>query len=54
MQRRDFIKSAAVAGTIAAIGRRAHAAAKGWREFESPIQVNGELGPGSDFADRRA
>jgi transglutaminase-like putative cysteine protease len=40
MQRRDFIKSAAVAGTIAAIGRRAHAAAKGWREFEITTRVD--------------
>jgi hypothetical protein len=40
MQRRDFIKSAAVAGTIAAIGRRAHATAKGWREFEITTRVD--------------
>ena len=34
MQRRDFIKGMAAAGTIATIGRRAHAVVKGWREFE--------------------
>ena len=40
MQRRDFIKSVAAAGTIAAVGRRAHAAAKGWREFEITTRVD--------------
>jgi len=29
MERRDFIKSVAAAGTIAAVGRRAHAAWEG-------------------------
>src|SRR5437016_2953396 len=40
MQRRDFIKSVVAAGTIAAVGRRAHAAAKGWREFEITYRIN--------------
>jgi transglutaminase-like putative cysteine protease len=34
MQRRDFIKSMAAVGAIAAVGRRAHAVPQGWREFE--------------------
>ena len=40
MQRRDFIKGMAAAGTIATIGRRAHAVVKGWREFEITYRIN--------------
>jgi len=40
MQRRDFIKSMAGAGAVAAIGRRGHAAVKGWREFEITYRIN--------------
>jgi hypothetical protein len=40
MQRRDFIKSMAAAGAIAAVGRRAHAAPKGWREFEITFRIS--------------
>ena len=40
MQRRDFIKGVAAAGTVAAIGRRAHAVVKGWREFEITYRIN--------------
>jgi hypothetical protein len=39
MQRRDFIKIVA-AGAIAPVGRRAHAAAQGWREFEITYRIN--------------
>jgi transglutaminase-like putative cysteine protease len=39
MQRRDFIKIMA-AGAIAPVGRRAHAAAQGWREFEITYRIN--------------
>ena len=40
MQRRDFIKSMAGAGAVAAIGRRGNAAVKGWREFEITYRIN--------------
>jgi hypothetical protein len=40
MRRRNFIKSVAAAGAVAAIGRRAHAVAKGWREFEIVYRIS--------------
>ena len=40
MHRRNFIKSMAAAGATAAIGRRAHAVAKGWREFEIVYRIS--------------
>src|SRR3984893_5334733 len=40
MHRRNFIISMAAAGAIGAIGRRVHAAAKGWREFEITYRIN--------------
>ena len=40
MRRRDLINSMAAAGTIAAVGRRALAAAAGWREFEVTYRIN--------------
>jgi hypothetical protein len=40
MQRPDFIKSMAAAGAIAAVGRRAHAAPQGWREFEITFRIS--------------
>jgi transglutaminase-like putative cysteine protease len=40
LQRRDFIKSMAAAGAIAAVGRRAHAAPQGWREYEITFRIS--------------
>ena len=40
MHRRNFIKSIAAAGATAAIGRRAYAVEKGWREFEIVYRVS--------------
>src|SRR5499427_4136153 len=40
MQRRDFIKSAAAAGIIGTVGRRAHTAETGWRRFEITYHIN--------------
>src|SRR5205807_3428764 len=40
MHRRNFIKSMAATAAIAATGRRAHAVAKGWREFEIIYHIN--------------
>jgi len=40
MHRRNFIKSMAAAGATVAIGGRAHAVAKGWREFEIVYRIN--------------
>jgi transglutaminase-like putative cysteine protease len=40
MHRRNFIKSMAAAGAVAAIGRRAYAVGKGWREFEIVYRVS--------------
>ena len=40
MQRRDFIKSAAAAGIIGTVGRRAHTAETGWRRFEITYRIN--------------
>jgi len=39
MQRRDFIRSAAAAGVIAALGSRAHAIPQGWRKFEITYRI---------------
>ncbi len=39
MQRRDFFKSVAAAGAVAAWGGRAQAAPAGWREFEITYKV---------------
>src|SRR5438132_14051971 len=40
MRRRDFMTSMAAVGTAAAVGWRAHAAAKGWREFEITYRID--------------
>ncbi|HEX4185966.1 MAG TPA: transglutaminase family protein [Stellaceae bacterium] len=40
MHRRNFIKSMSAAGAVAAIGRRAYAVGKGWREFEIVYRVS--------------
>jgi transglutaminase-like putative cysteine protease len=40
MQRRDFIKSVAAAGTIGTGGRRAHTAETGWRQFEITYRIS--------------
>jgi transglutaminase-like putative cysteine protease len=40
MHRRNFVKSMVAASAIAAIGRRAHAVAKGWREFEIVYRIS--------------
>ena len=40
MQRRDFIKSAAAAGIIGTVGRRARAAETGWRRFEITYRIS--------------
>jgi hypothetical protein len=40
MHRRNFIKSMAAAGAVAATGRRAYAVGKGWREFEIVYRVS--------------
>src|SRR3984893_3256947 len=40
MQRRDFIKGMAAAGTIGTIGRRAHGVVKVWRDFEINYRIN--------------
>ena len=45
MHRRNFIKSMTAAGAIAAIGRRAHALEKGWREFEIDHAFSPDTGP---------
>src|SRR5262249_1078673 len=39
MQRRDFIKTMAAAGATSAVGRYAHAAPQGWREFEIAYSI---------------
>jgi transglutaminase-like putative cysteine protease len=39
MQRRDFFKAIAAAGTVAAFGQRAEAALPGWRRFEITYRV---------------
>jgi transglutaminase-like putative cysteine protease len=39
MQRRDFFKSVAAAGAVAALGARVHAAQAGWRQFEITYRV---------------
>lgn len=40
MHRRNFVKSMAAASAVAAIGRRAHAVAIGWREFEIVYRIS--------------
>jgi transglutaminase-like putative cysteine protease len=40
MRRRDFMTSLAAAGTVTTVGRRAHTAAKGWREFEITYRID--------------
>src|ERR1700730_10426512 len=40
MQRRDFIKGMAAAGTIGTIGRRAHGVVKVWRDFEINYDIS--------------
>jgi transglutaminase-like putative cysteine protease len=40
MHRRNFVKSMAAAGAVAVIGRRAHAVANGWRQFEIAYRVS--------------
>ena len=47
MHRRHFMESLAAAGAAAAIGRRAHAVSKGWRQFEVTyhISVSGSGAP---------
>src|ERR1700730_12867975 len=39
MLRRDFLKTLAAAGTLAALGKSAAAAPPGWRQFEITYQV---------------
>jgi transglutaminase-like putative cysteine protease len=47
MQRRDFFKAVAAAGTLAAFRRRAQAAPTGWRQFEITywVKLNSEKAP---------
>ena len=40
MQRRDFIKSVAAAGIVGTVGRHAHTAETGWRQFEITYRIN--------------
>jgi hypothetical protein len=39
MQRRDFLKAIAAAGTVAVFGQRARAAPPGWRQFEITYRI---------------
>ncbi|MBV8094929.1 MAG: twin-arginine translocation signal domain-containing protein, partial [Acetobacteraceae bacterium] len=39
MLRRDFLKTLATTGTLAALGKRSLAALPGWRQFELTYQV---------------
>src|SRR4051812_6648902 len=39
MHRRDFIRSMAAAGAVAAVGRRSYAVPQGWRQFEVTYRI---------------